>query len=470
MAVRGIAAALLLVTPIAYSAERGKVVLESSDARLVERFNWAKKQALAYVFSGDPVGDWYEAALPERSAFCMRDVSHQSTGAQILGLSAVTRNMLHKFAENISESKDWCTYWEIDKFNRPAPVDYKNDKEFWYNLPANFDLLNCCYRQYLWTGDAAYLNDPAFVNFYTRTVNDYVKRWDKDGDGIPESYRDYGHRGIGSYDEDLDVHVKVGADLVAAQVAAYRAYSEIQKSRRDAALAGAFSAKAEQLAAYYNQKWWDTANQRFYKSMLQDGSLHGQQNGAISELWFGVVEPGPKTESALDGMKGENIEVLSYFPEIAYRYGRNEFAYQMLMRLTDPGMKRREYPEVSFAVVGAIAEGLMGIRPDARTKTVETLSHLTPATEWAELKNVPVFDNEVSVRHIGASESRFTNQTGPALEWKASFRGRHALLSVDGRKRKASAATGAGGGAESFVVVPVKPGETVSVAIPSSIS
>lgn len=43
---------------------------------------------LSYAHDGtDSVGYWYEAALPQRETFCMRDVSHQSVGAQILGLS-----------------------------------------------------------------------------------------------------------------------------------------------------------------------------------------------------------------------------------------------------------------------------------------------------------------------------------------------------------------------------------------------
>jgi len=61
--------------------------LRSSDQELVQAFDWAKKQALSYVFDGDPVGPWYEAALPGRRAFCMRDVSHQAAGAQALGLA-----------------------------------------------------------------------------------------------------------------------------------------------------------------------------------------------------------------------------------------------------------------------------------------------------------------------------------------------------------------------------------------------
>ena len=163
---------------------RSDLGLATPDTRLQACFDWAKAQALAYARTGDPVGLWYEAALPGREAFCMRDVSHQAMGAHALGLAAHTRNMLHKFAVNISESKDWCTYWEINRYDKPAPVDYTNDKEFWYNLPANFDVLDACYRMYLWTHDRTYLDDPVFKAFYEHTVTDYVERWDL-GPGAP---------------------------------------------------------------------------------------------------------------------------------------------------------------------------------------------------------------------------------------------------------------------------------------------
>ena len=58
----------------------------------------SKSQALAYAHDdSDTVGPWYEAALPGRDAFCMRDVSHQTTGAAALGLYAENRNMLERF-------------------------------------------------------------------------------------------------------------------------------------------------------------------------------------------------------------------------------------------------------------------------------------------------------------------------------------------------------------------------------------
>src|ERR1700728_2477955 len=89
---------------------------ESSDRELVRAFQWAKGQALEYAHGGtDPVGPWYEAALPGRDSFCMRDVSHQATGAEALGLYAQNRNMLERFAAAVSPARDWAGYWEIDK-------------------------------------------------------------------------------------------------------------------------------------------------------------------------------------------------------------------------------------------------------------------------------------------------------------------------------------------------------------------
>ncbi|MEN8226481.1 MAG: hypothetical protein ABFS05_14090 [Bacteroidota bacterium] len=48
-----------------------------SDSTLQHAFEWAKATALSYVREDTIVGLWYEAALPGRDAFCMRDVSHQ---------------------------------------------------------------------------------------------------------------------------------------------------------------------------------------------------------------------------------------------------------------------------------------------------------------------------------------------------------------------------------------------------------
>lgn len=396
------------------------VTFSSSDTRLVEGFNWAKRQALQYVFTGAPVGPYYEASLPGRSAFCMRDVSHQATGAHVLGLAECNLNMLRRFAASVADSRDWCGYWEIDNWNRPAPVDYRNDSDFWFNLPANFDVLQCCWRQYLWTGNRAYISDKVFLDFYDRTVDDYVHRWDKDGDGVMEGCRAPSHRGIASYNEEIE-QPRTGADLLLLQAGAYLAYFQMT-SLRNPRRAVTYAQKWQSLGGIYSYSgaWWDPVQRRFYSERLQDGGYAHRSNQVFPVAGFfpGVLPSGEQLAQA-EAETDYNVEPASYLPERFYQYGRNETAYRWLLWLTDPGLKRREYPEVSFAVVGAIATGLMGINPGFG-KEIETFPHLTSKTEWASLDNVPILDREVSVKHVGIKQTTFTNHSLRPIDWRAS--------------------------------------------------
>jgi hypothetical protein len=488
-------------SPAAANKDWGQIRLQSSDQRLVARFDWAKQQALAYVFTGDPVGDWYEAALPGRNAFCMRDVSHQSIGAQVLGLAAFNRNMLQKFAASISESRGWCGFWEINKDDKPAPVDYRDDRDFWFNLPANFDVLNACYQAYQWTGDATYLNDPIFLNFYQRTLNDYIRQWDEDGNGIPEGSPAYGHRGIASYDEDSRIHIKIGSDLIAAEYAAYLAYANILELRHDSAQAAALRAKAAALRQLFDKNWWNPQLRAFNSAILSDGTMYFARTASSAPLWFGLILPGERLQKELKlitnlnpsvasepqgGRQNESVktvtepaqllavpgvEEMSYLPEVAYRYGKDERGYSALLALTDPALQRREYPEVSFSAIRAVVVGTMGMDPEASNRMVKTRSHLTADTRFAALENIPVFDNQISVTHTGLGESTFINQAGPSLEWKAAFPGAFGRLWVNGKSMAAQAEPDLAGNPESFVIVQVEQGHKVTAttrAVPAN--
>jgi hypothetical protein len=473
------AARRAIAVPVANEERRAnsRVVFESSDPKLDQGFQWAKRQALEYVFSGDPVGEWYEAALPKRDAFCARDTAHQALGAQVLGLAPVTLNMLRKFAQAVSDSKDWCSFWEIDKLDRPAPVDYKNDKEFWWCLPANFDLLHCCYRQYEWTGDATYLDNPVFRNFYDRTVRDYVKRWDKDGDGILDSYKEFGHRGIGSYSEDLNTPRRTAADLLSAHYSAYVAYARMRRMKGDEETARRYLEMAQSLRSRYNEQWWNQELGRFNAAVLQDGSYY---SGLIREAYIfplyleQMPEDGKKLQAALDYLSSLSrterfgVETRSHLPETFYKWGRNEDGYRTLSDMFNPDLRGREYPEVSYAVAGAFAVGMMGIAPDAANRQVATLSHLVKETSWAEIHHVPVFRNEISVKHTGLAETQFTNESGPAIEWKASFPTTASILLVDGKQKKAQQGNQMGGNPESSVVLTIRPGQKAIVRVPDS--
>jgi hypothetical protein len=234
------------------------LIFTSSDAELTASFNWAKQKALSYVGdSNDPAGPWYEAALPQREAFCMRDVSHQCIAAEYLGLHEQNRNMMHLFVKNISESKDWCSYWEINRYNKPAPADYRNDKEFWYNLPANFDVIQACYRLYMISGDKTFIEDKDFMNFYERSVNEYIARWHLMEDELltraryintPEPFNEkdpfhYAH-GLPSYIEGGKA-LRIGSDMVASIYAGLTSYAKILQMRGESEKAEVYLQKAE---------------------------------------------------------------------------------------------------------------------------------------------------------------------------------------------------------------------------------
>jgi len=462
------------------AAAQSKLEFASSDARLVEGFNRAKRQAMAYVFDGDPVGPWYEAAEPGREAFCMRDTAHQAMGAHALGLARHNLNMLRRFAEAVSDARDWCSLWEIDRFNRPAPVDYQNDALFWFNLPANFDILDTCRRMYLWSGDPAYINDPAFLNFYDRTVTDYVERWGLAIDqiltrprllnmrGLPGGKKFQSARGIPGYDEGNHEYT-VGSDLVATQFAAYQAYAQIQATRGNAALADAYFKKAEEVRKLIDTRWWNEKDQCFYQRAGKDHNLEGGDSDNL--LYWGAVADGPKLQAAMAGGGRRRVEVL-------YRYGDPDTARERLLQIMTPGQSRMEYPEVPFSTVGVVVNGTMGIDLDAASAllssvqggwveaSVRTLSGLGTKVEWAELRNLPIRANEVTVRHEGTRKTIFTNQRGPAIVWYAAFAGTHESLLVNGKPVRARTEKATLGRSISSLRVTVGAGGTVTVAVP----
>lgn len=450
--------------------EAGGVTFRSSEPLLNDGFEWAKRQALEYAHWGeDPVGLWYEAALPNRQAFCMRDVGHHSIGAAVLGLAPHTKNMLIRFAENIAESRDWCTYWEITKDNVPAPVDYENDRDFWYNLPANFDMMDVSFRQYLWTGDRDYLNNEALMSFCRLTVDSYLQAWDKDGDGIPEHYPEYGRRGLASFNE-VGLQPLIGGDMVAAQIAGYRAYARLLSENGESEAAAGQEARASELERLYHQSWWNDKQGRFYGAVLQDRTYLEAYNaeGNFLPLYYGVVRDRDKLRLALEDVKTnrvQNVEGKTYLPDIYYRYGYTREGFAELLELVDPALERRDYPEVSYCVVGSIAAGLMGLSADGRS-TVSTLSGLGDALNWAELAHVPILGRKVAVIHEGAAAAAFTHEQGAPLLWKAAFPGKFDVLLHNGQPVKAQWESTETGEAISSITVGVAEGESHRVEVP----
>ncbi len=120
-------------------------------------------------------------------------------------------------------------------------------------------------------------------------------------------------------------------------------------------------------------------------------------------------------------------------------------------------------PEVVFAAIGAVATGMFGISPDSSRHTLETLARLPAQVEWTRLSRVPVLQNEVAVDHRGASETIVTNQSGPPLQWRASFTAapgdRTPRILVDGVRMAAAVERRINRQTVVSVVIPVSPGQ-----------
>jgi hypothetical protein len=416
----------------------GRVRLESSAPRLVKAFNYAKGRALQGVYGGDPIGDWY-ASDPNSRTFCMRDVSHESLGAAVLGLGRHTENMLRRFAQSVASSRKWCGFWTITKDGFPSPDTYRSDTDFGYCLPANFDLVRACYRQLRWTGNRAYL-DAVFSGFYDHSVAAYVSTWDKSHTGWMKTMPEF--RRIHSSYNARPPQFQTSADLVAAQYSAYLAYAGIQdlKGERGSLswrMAQEYRAKAAALRARFETAWWNAGGHRFYSGIQEDGSFSAEyvDQSNVYALWFGLPGERTKIEACLDQMEQHHPRydsTYSYFPEVFARYGRNERAYSGILEIADPVSSTYARGETAFAALGAIATGLMGIDPDVPNRRIETLPRLSREVEWVRISHLPVGPNEITVEHRGTRATAFTNQSGPPVEWRPTFplNGKHLSLAV----------------------------------------
>jgi len=424
----------------------------SSDEELNIAWEWARETALSYVRQGDAVGPWYEAALPGREAFCMRDVSHQTTGASVLGLDKENKNMLFRFAENISESKDWCSYWEINKDNLPAPVDYKNDKDFWYNLPANFDVIDACFRMYLWTGDSSYVTNPVFLNFYKRTLSEYIDRWDLSPENIlerdrlmnlpedatPENHKYYSNRGIPGYHEGGRGRMRLGIDLLATQYAAYNWYHYMHGDQEDSH----WRKQADKTDSIIQNIFWDPQLKKFNLLLYDDGSYaHSVGDGADFShllLHFNVLNDLQKINSILDTYSNDKegfiIEIASHLPDIFFHNGRAKDGIYMLKYLTDSNTYRREYPENPFSVVGAFVTGLMGVTVGAPDHFISTFSGLEDPNTQAMLTDLPVMGKSIDLLHRGRHTSILHNHSAETIYWSPYLEGVMDEWYINGKK------------------------------------
>lgn len=424
--------------------------LESSSRFLQDAFRWAVEKTGQFVVTGTrsgPVnkgegGKWYGpgrrvldaptepwaqprdyqpafwAGYYDRTAYYIRDFVHQAAGAYLVGLEKELFNMFYTFVSHANEKTGWFAPWAFNFDNSVYYMDTPNETEFVRELTAQFELVETAYRLYLWSGDRRYVEDEVIFHFIQKTLTELTDRLDGavlgEKNGIPEGF---GHifRISATYNE-RGFNAAEAADSIAALYQAILAYANILKLRGDSREAAVQRRRAEELKKYFNREWSVAeGTDRFVYAVDNTGTKHFEWEKNGREIHGGetlmfiplkqLSEPGERNERLLDYIhdcqldprtRGDNIESLTYLPDLFFRSGRAEEGWYWMKHIIAQKDLPHEhktqgangdYPEISFTFVSQVVEGLMGISVDAAAGGI-SVSPCLPA----EIGDVRLYD------------------------------------------------------------------------------
>ena len=262
--------------------------------------------------------------------------------------------------------------------------------------------------------------------------------------------------------------------------------------------ADTYKTKAADLLRKFQTEWYNDETGTYARAFDGYGNAiygWGHENSFFMPMKE-LLEPGEKADNYLQFIhdsataKRLNEEAITYLPEAFYNYGKNEEAWFWMQE----GLKRfysdrteeqkeRTYPEIAFTNVSNVVSYMMGYKPLAYKKTVESLSRLTSDLDYIQADNLPIgqsfvdvidydrsIDSLVSLKHEGTHTSTFSNSSTSAdtITWKAQFAGQHDYLYVDGVRMNATSGN-INGVQVSYVEVQVNAGEskTASTVAPA---
>ena len=393
--------------------------------------------------------------------------------------------MLGRFAAAVSPDRDWAGFWEIDKAGHPSVSDYVSDNDFWYNLPANFDLLDSIVRMWRWTGDQSYVNDSSIQRFFDSTGTAYMNAWDLQPDRILQRPRIMNQRlskgkfvqerGIPSYTEGQD-NFNVGTDLLAAEYRAFESLRVVANSRHDVLHGQQYSNTAKGMLHLIESRAWSEQDHHFMGFFSGGGSMGGSGDAMV--LYFRATKDPSHIRAALsyiespEYLKSIGIEEESYLPQTLYHYGEKDAAYGLIMDLTRADKERRDYPEVPFSVIGAIVTGMMGMEVvdggNRERLLLHSISRLRGVSDSAKLSGVRVRNSLVDLEHLGDRRSTLTNHSKKPIYWQATLPGRLPILILNGRPVRSTISLDESLAPISWIVAVVPAGGTVSVTRPTS--
>ncbi len=479
--------------------------INSSNKDLEKSFEWAKTKARSFVVTGQtgPVNrseqdkpyitrayqPVYWAGYPLRTAFYSRDFCHQISGAHLLGLDVENFTMMKSFAASANFSRKWYPLWAINFDGTPFNLDYRGDDNFVREVPATFELVEKAYKLYCWTADKRYLDDPVLWNYYTKAVTDFITLHDtKIPNGVAEGTGEGNiFKGTATYNEQADTPLFEAGDGIATQYAAFVAFSEMAQLRGEKQLSKFFSKKASSLKNYFNTEWGikgTTTYNRGYSTNQKAVSGWGKENSWFMPMKGIVDESSERTKNYLDFISErldskedipDNIEAISYVPEVFFQYSRNEEGWKWMKHILttinnshvagDLTDKNGNYPEVSYVLISNTIENLAGVEPKAFENKVSTASLLPKDIEMLEIKNIRMGESLFSIQHNGLESSILKYESGRSpLKWEVGFIGTHRHLLVNG-ERHSGRQIKKYGVTYTVCLLNLEPGEQIKVSI-----
>ncbi|WP_162257911.1 NPCBM/NEW2 domain-containing protein [Kitasatospora sp. Root107] len=463
------------------------LTINSPNTTLNDGFNWGKDRALGMTFyPGNPMmghePEWwrlknathpavepgYWGAYTNRESYYNRDISHQSDGAHALGLDAETLSMLKTFAADADDpGQNGWPLWAHSSSGAMYYIDGTGFRE----LPSPFNLMTKAYKQYQWTGNADWINDPALSAYYDSTMGQFLTNhevvWN---DANPAAEQPVSRKQAGEYTatffEFPNENLVSAADSLGYQYQSMLAYSEILKAKGDNANSVKWADRAQRVRAQFEANWWDASNNRYMRGKDAAGTGYSSWGHEASFLMMltGLGDHGSRTSSYLDFIAANddalNVEATSYLPEMYYQYNRSDEGWAWLKKLMTG---KNTYPEISFLAVSSTVDGMMGVQPDAPHDKVATVSRLTSETPWVEIDHLKVGDNDLKLKHTGTTASTLTNNSGGTVSWEAQFYGAPATITVNGTAQTPQTRS-LYGKTVSYVTVPVAAGASVTAS------
>jgi HEAT repeat protein len=404
--------ALLAAKASAYSeAAFGGVRFESSDRRVTEAFQLAKLNLHMMTADLRPhmPAPYFFAGIPYYTQLFGCDNTLSLPGAVAGGFTETAKGTLECLADNARKQNGRSPH-EVATSNRH--VGDGNAQE-----PPQFVV--ACQQYYLWTGDREFLRE---VYPTCRQVIDYC-RARRDEDGYIQGPALIESHGMGP--EKLDA--------AAYLIAAYAAVSAMASELGETSQAEEYAAFAEESRARFDGDWWMPEHGIWADSRVPGGERRMTDYwSVVFPILAGVAEPG-RVQPALDEIErgwinqwggvhtrgddisgqGSGVVTTNLFAQAAFQHGRADLGWSQVRKASRAPLEERMlggFNEVippggsdilqlwsAAPLLGAVIEGLAGIRPDAGAHRVELAPRAPTDLDFYSLEGVTVGGHELSL-------------------------------------------------------------------------